>query len=86
MRGPAPFHGVVPRTHVRQTVRDAARDLEGQIVAEALGEMLYRLAHYRLSRDTHVHTCPGGRVVVDFRAATMSADRQARPHRPVRRW
>jgi hypothetical protein len=46
----AEFSGVVSRAIVTNTVLDARRDLEGQIVPEALGEMLHRLAHHRLDR------------------------------------
>ncbi|NUT48121.1 MAG: hypothetical protein HOV94_12550 [Saccharothrix sp.] len=44
----AEFGGRVPRRVVLTTVTDARRDLEGQIVPEAFGEMLHRLAHHRL--------------------------------------
>uniref|UniRef100_UPI0031D1E1E1 hypothetical protein n=1 Tax=Saccharothrix mutabilis TaxID=33921 RepID=UPI0031D1E1E1 len=44
----AEFGGRVPRKVVLSTVADARRDLEGQIVPEAIGEMLHRLAHHRL--------------------------------------
>ncbi|HVV12039.1 three-helix bundle dimerization domain-containing protein [Amycolatopsis sp.] len=46
------FAGAVPHGHVESTVRAARRDLEGQIVPEALEEMLHHLARYRLSRMT----------------------------------
>ncbi|WP_033288083.1 hypothetical protein [Amycolatopsis jejuensis] len=44
------FTGRFSPAAVHQVVRAAARDLEGQIVPEALGEMLHRLARCRLSR------------------------------------
>jgi hypothetical protein len=43
------FSGLLSRPTVTNTVLDARRDLEGQIVPEALGEMLHRLAHHRLN-------------------------------------
>lgn len=43
----AEFSGVLPRPVVSRTVLDARRDLEGQIVPEALGEMLHHLARHR---------------------------------------
>ena len=43
------FSGVLPRPVVSKTVLDARRDLEGQIVPEALGEMLHQLARHRLN-------------------------------------
>lgn len=46
------FAGRVAKEEVQTTVRYARYDLEGQIVPEALAEMLHRLAHYRLSRST----------------------------------
>lgn len=46
----AEFSGVLSRPIVTTTVLDARNDLEGQIVPEALGEMLHRLAHHRLNR------------------------------------
>ncbi|WP_033288984.1 hypothetical protein [Amycolatopsis jejuensis] len=44
------FAGRFSPDAVRSVVRIAARDLEGQIVPEAMSEMLHRLARYRLSR------------------------------------
>ncbi|MCG8922555.1 hypothetical protein [Lentzea sp. CC55] len=44
----AEFSGVLPRPVVSRTVLDARQDLEGQIVPEALGEMLHHLAQHRL--------------------------------------
>ncbi|MGW4589757.1 hypothetical protein ACWEKJ_20735 [Amycolatopsis thermoflava] len=44
------FGGQLASAHIVETVRGAARDLEGQIVPEAFGEMLYRLAYVRLDR------------------------------------
>lgn len=45
----AEFSDVLPRSIVSSTVLAARRDLEGQIVPEALGEMLHQLARHRLS-------------------------------------
>ncbi len=42
------FAGRVPRRTVVRVVTEAQRDLAGQIVPEAIGEMLHRLAHYRI--------------------------------------
>ncbi|MDQ0382907.1 hypothetical protein [Amycolatopsis thermophila] len=44
------FGAQLASTDIVDTVRGAARDLEGQIVPEAFGEMLYRLACVRLGR------------------------------------
>ncbi|NGY66526.1 hypothetical protein G7043_47370 [Lentzea sp. NEAU-D13] len=44
----AEFSGVLARPVVSKTVLDARRDLEGQIVPEALSEMLHQLARHRL--------------------------------------
>ena len=44
----AEFSGVLPRPLVSRTVLDARQDLEGQIVPEALSEMLHHLARHRL--------------------------------------
>jgi hypothetical protein len=44
----AEFSGVLSRPAVTATVLDARRDLEGQIVPEALSEMLHQLARHRL--------------------------------------
>ncbi|GHF32292.1 hypothetical protein FHX82_005116 [Amycolatopsis bartoniae] len=46
------FAGFVAKEDVEAAVRTARRDLEGQIVPEALAEMLHRLAHHRLRRVT----------------------------------
>lgn len=43
------FAGVLRRADVAATVREACRDLDGQIVPAALTEMLHRLARYRLA-------------------------------------
>lgn len=54
------FSGVLPKLVVSRTVLDARRDLEGQIVPEALGEMLHRLARHRLnSLGTAKKAAPG---------------------------
>lgn len=44
----AEFSGVLARPVVSKTVLDARRDLEGQIMPEALSEMLHQLARHRL--------------------------------------
>lgn len=46
----AEFGGTLSRPIVTTTVLDAHRDLQGQVVPEALGEMLHRLAQHRLNR------------------------------------
>jgi hypothetical protein len=46
------YDGVVPPGLVAGVVRDAERDLRGQVVPEALGEMLHRLAAFRLHELT----------------------------------
>lgn len=43
------FEGVIPNSMVTEVVAIACHDLEGQIVPEALQEMLHRLAHHRLN-------------------------------------
>lgn len=43
------FHGILPDATVTEVVAVARHDLQGQIVPEALQEMLHRLAHHRLS-------------------------------------
>ncbi|MEV0675244.1 hypothetical protein AB0I60_01845 [Actinosynnema sp. NPDC050436] len=45
----AQFGGTLSGRTVTTTVRQAHADLRGQIVPEALGEMLHRLAHHRLN-------------------------------------
>ncbi len=59
------FGGAVPPTLVAAVVRDAERDLRGQVVPGSLGEMLHRLAAVRLQELTRN---PGGE-----RAAARSA-------------
>ncbi|MEU4806282.1 hypothetical protein [Actinosynnema sp. NPDC023587] len=44
----AEFGGTLSRKVVTTTVLHARLDLHGQVVPEALGEMLHRLAHHRL--------------------------------------
>ncbi|MFJ8962637.1 hypothetical protein ACIRG5_24925 [Lentzea sp. NPDC102401] len=44
----AEFSGVLPRAVVSRTVIDAHQDLDGQIVPDALAEMLHHLARHRL--------------------------------------
>lgn len=44
------FAGSVAREDLEVTVHAARRDLEGQIVPEALAEMLHQLARHRLRR------------------------------------
>ena len=46
------YDGVVPPALVAVVVRDAERDLRGQVVPGALGEMLHRLAAFRLHELT----------------------------------
>jgi hypothetical protein len=48
----AEYAGVVPTPLVVAVVRDAERDLRGQVVPAALGEMLHRLAAFRLHEIT----------------------------------
>ncbi|QWF77909.1 hypothetical protein [Amycolatopsis sp. CA-230715] len=48
------FGGRLSEGWVRDIVRGARHDLDGQIVPEALGEMLHRLASHRLTRVLHV--------------------------------
>lgn len=63
----AEFDGVVPPTVVAVVVRDAERDLQGQVVPGALDEMLHRLVEVRLheltrdacSRHGPSHTADG---------------------------
>ncbi len=43
------FRSVLPTSTIAEVVAVARHDLEGQIVPEALQEMLHRLAHHRLS-------------------------------------
>ncbi|HEX6342330.1 hypothetical protein [Umezawaea sp.] len=43
------FRGVLTTSTIAEVVAVARHDLEGQIVPEALQEMLHRLAHHRLS-------------------------------------
>lgn len=42
------FSGVLPRAVVSRTVLDAHQDLDGQIVPDALAEMLHHLVRHRL--------------------------------------
>ena len=44
----AEFSGVLPNAVVSRTVLDAHQDLDGQIVPDALAEMLHHLARHRL--------------------------------------
>ncbi|CCH31827.1 hypothetical protein ABZ816_25830 [Actinosynnema sp. NPDC047251] len=44
----AQFSAMLSRKVVTATVLRARADLHGQVVPEALGEMLHRLAHHRL--------------------------------------
>jgi len=46
----AEFGGALSREAVAGTVLAARRDLEGQVVREALAEMLHHLARHRLDR------------------------------------
>ncbi|MEU3648822.1 hypothetical protein AB0E59_35995 [Lentzea sp. NPDC034063] len=45
----AEFSETISKPIVSRTVLEARRDLEGQIVPEALGEMLHHLARHRLT-------------------------------------
>ena len=54
------FGGAVPPTLVAAVVRDAERDLRGQVVPGALGEMLHRLAAVRLQELTRGPRAPDG--------------------------
>ncbi|SEQ86566.1 hypothetical protein SAMN05216188_1063 [Lentzea xinjiangensis] len=53
----AEFSGVIARPVVTRTVLEARDDLEGQIVPEALSEMLHQLARHRLGS-----LCSAGRA------------------------
>ncbi|GLY42753.1 hypothetical protein Amsp01_087760 [Amycolatopsis sp. NBRC 101858] len=44
------FASLLPATDITAIVRSARTDLEGQIVPEAMGEMLHRLARFRVLR------------------------------------
>jgi hypothetical protein len=44
------FGSRLPAADITAIVRSARSDLEGQIVPEALGEMLHRLARFRVLR------------------------------------
>ena len=44
------FSGRLPPAEIAGIVRSARSDLEGQIVPESLGEMLHRLARFRVLR------------------------------------
>lgn len=57
----AEFSGVLPRKTVTETVVEARWDLEGQIVPEALSEMLHRLAQHRLRHIRENTREPGER-------------------------
>jgi hypothetical protein len=54
------FGGAVPPTLVAAVVRDAERDLRGQIVPGALGGMLHRLVAVRLQELTWNPGSPDG--------------------------
>ncbi len=54
------FGGALPPTLVTAIVRDAERDLRGQVVPGSLGEMLHRLAAVRLQELTRHLGCPSG--------------------------
>jgi hypothetical protein len=45
------FAGKVPASDVRAAVTAARRDLDGQVVPEALAEMVHQLALYRLTQS-----------------------------------
>ncbi|MCR6488953.1 hypothetical protein M8542_39605 [Amycolatopsis sp. OK19-0408] len=44
------FAARLPAADIAEIVRSARTDLEGQIVPEAMGEMLHRLARFRVLR------------------------------------
>lgn len=44
------FASLLPAADITAIVRSAHTDLEGQIVPEAMGEMLHRLARFRVLR------------------------------------
>ncbi|RSD13591.1 hypothetical protein [Amycolatopsis eburnea] len=44
------FASMLPASDITAIVRSARTDLEGQIVPEAMGEMLHRLARFRVLR------------------------------------
>jgi hypothetical protein len=44
------FGSRLPQADIAEIVRSAHHDLEGQIVPEAMGEMLHRLARFRVLR------------------------------------
>ncbi|HEY3465105.1 MAG TPA: hypothetical protein VGL47_08230 [Amycolatopsis sp.] len=44
------FASRLPAADIAEIVRSARTDLEGQIVPEAMGEMLHRLARFRVLR------------------------------------
>jgi hypothetical protein len=46
------YDGVVPAALVEAVVRDAESDLRGQVVPGSFGEMLHRLAAFRLQELT----------------------------------
>jgi hypothetical protein len=67
------FGGAVPPALVAAVVRDAERDLRGQVVPGALGEMLHRLAAVRLQELTRgPGTLDGDRAAAGLRRAPPS--------------
>jgi hypothetical protein len=67
------FGGAVPPTLVAAVVRDAERDLRGQVVPGALGEMLHRLAAVRLRELTRRPGVPDGdRAAAEMRRVPPS--------------
>lgn len=44
------FGETLLRADIEEVVREARRDLDGQVPPHALDELLHRLAHYRLSQ------------------------------------
>jgi hypothetical protein len=48
------FGGSLPPRRVHEVVHAAGRELRGQITTAAMGEMLHRLARYRLQEQAEV--------------------------------
>jgi hypothetical protein len=53
------YGAIVPPAFVAAVVREAERDLRGQVVPGALGEMLHRLVAVRLEDLVRAGTFPG---------------------------
>ena len=54
------YAGIVPPGLVESVVRDAERDLHGQVAPGSLGEMLHHLAAFRLQELSQDLLTPGG--------------------------